>query len=235
MLDVVYVLGPNEGYEEFRYSLRSLANVPHGQVWVFGCCPRWARNVHHVRVPQDQGRFRNSTANMVAACATAEVSSSFTFWHDDMFALKPTTVPVLHKGRITDVPAARPSHRLRSPSHGDGLASTAWLLSAWGIPEPYNYDLHIPMPVDKDAMGEVLRAAEPAGIECLHKRTLYGNVVGIGGHLHKDVKVTRMAGPSFGPDAVWVSTSDQAFARGRVGQDLRALFPEPSPYEEQGA
>lgn len=234
-MDVVYVLGPNETYDEFRYSLRSLANVPHDNVWVFGSCPHWARNVNHVRVPQDQGRFRNSTANMVAACATSEVSETFSFWHDDMFALKPTTVPVYHKGRIRDVPPSRPVGRIGRATYPDGMAATAWLLTAWGVPQPFNYDLHIPMPVHKETMGAVLAAAKSAEIRCLHKRSLYGNMAKIGGTIHKDVKVTRMGAPGPAEGAVWVSTSDDSFARGRTGAAIRELFPNPCRYEEQGA
>ena len=40
-LDVVYCVKELITNEELRYSLRSLRNLPHRKVWIFGGCPKW--------------------------------------------------------------------------------------------------------------------------------------------------------------------------------------------------
>jgi hypothetical protein len=40
MRDVVVMVRVGREYDELRYALRSLCNVPHGRVWVYGGEPR---------------------------------------------------------------------------------------------------------------------------------------------------------------------------------------------------
>lgn len=61
----------------------------------------------------------------------------------------------------------------------------------------------------------------------IHKRTLYGNVVGIGGWQAHDFKV-KVGG---GRDWPFLSTSDASFRAQPVGAYIRERFPDPSPYE----
>lgn len=232
--DVVYVVGPGgSSYDELRYSLRSLANVDHGRVWIAGHLPRWVRNVGHIPTEQKLSKFRNSTANLLAACAHPDVADDFTFWNDDYFALRRTTVPTWHRGVENSPPQRQnPNRSVRGTTFTSGLAATIWLLREWGIEGTLlNYELHVPMPVDKAAMRDVLTRAARHPIEGLHKRTLYGNACGIGGREHVDVKIPQRD-RTFSPSARWVSTNDRSFADGRVGRDLRRRFPDPSPYEE---
>lgn len=49
-MDILYLCRPGENLE-LRYSLRSLRNVPHGRVWIFGDCPDWVTNVNLVHQP----------------------------------------------------------------------------------------------------------------------------------------------------------------------------------------
>ncbi|MFF3129757.1 hypothetical protein ACFVRD_48125 [Streptomyces sp. NPDC057908] len=39
--DIVYVVRPWNQNEQLRYSLRTLANLPHRRVWIAGYCPTW--------------------------------------------------------------------------------------------------------------------------------------------------------------------------------------------------
>ena len=39
--DVVYCVKDDPDNEELRYSLRSLKNLPHQKVWIYGGGPKW--------------------------------------------------------------------------------------------------------------------------------------------------------------------------------------------------
>ena len=51
-MDIVYVVRPGDENEALRYSLRSLANIPHRTVWIAGYRPKWCYGI--VYVPRDQ-------------------------------------------------------------------------------------------------------------------------------------------------------------------------------------
>src|SRR5690606_18592383 len=112
-----------------------------------------------------------------------------------------------------------------------GAAATMRLLQELGIKEPLSYELHIPMVVDRDRMLEVLNLPQARRIPMLHKRTLYGNLAGVGGEQWKDVKIATRTGDV--PDgAVWVSTTPESFTDGVVGRRIRAALPAVCRYED---
>ena len=91
--DVVYLCRSGEN-EELRYSLRSLKNVPHGQVWIFGGAPSWISDrVNFVGVPQTDFNFRdawktkfeNTRRNLYTATQQPEVSEHFLLMNDDFY------------------------------------------------------------------------------------------------------------------------------------------------------
>ena len=227
-MDVVYVVGPWDENEELRFSLRSLAaNVPHDRVWIAGHLPSWAAGVGHIPVGRRPSRFKSSTANLLAACRHLDVSAEFAYFNDDFFAVTPAEdIPVRHRGPVGDVLAAVPHSHYRM-----GAIATARLLREHGVDRPLSYELHMPMRVDKARMAKAIELGR--SIPALHKRTLYGNLAGAGGEQVPDCKIhdrhTRIP-----PGAVWASTTDESFACGAAGAQIRALFPEPCRYEREG-
>jgi hypothetical protein len=231
-VDIVYVVGPNGTHEELRYSLRSLGNISHDQVWLVGHKPAWAVNVGHLPVPQKSTKWRNTTLSVREACKTTDISPTWALFNDDFFALERTTIPNWHRGPVDVSQQAlqRPVRARRRRSHRDGRSATADLLWRWGYDDILNYDIHVPMKIRSDVMLDVLDRAAHANIEVLHKRTLYGNVAQVGGRQHEDPKITSMT-ETWSDRQKWVSTYDRSFEAGQVGRDLRARFPNPSPYE----
>jgi len=231
-VDVVYVVGHGGTHEELRYSLRSLANIAHGNVWIVGHKPPWVGNVGHVPTPQHSTKWRNTTRAVYEACRSDEISATFSLWNDDFFALERTTIPNWHRGPVepSRQALARPVRARRRRSHRDGQAATYDLLVRWGHERPLNYELHVPMKIRSELMLEVLDRSASANIEVLHKRTLYGNVAKVGGRRHDDPKITSLTA-TWSDRQRWVSTFDRSFADGKVGRHLRARFPDPSPYE----
>ena len=216
------MVGPGDRNEALRYSLRSLGNLDHDRVWIAGHLPSWVRGVRHIPVPQVSTRWENSTANMLAACEHPGVSGEFVYFNDDFFVMRETVdVPIWHLG-----PVDAAARRWGGSSYARGALRTRDRLAQLGHSEPVSYEVHAPMVVDKAAMRAALAAG--AGVVPLHKRTMYGNLAGVGGVQVRDVKVaTARAQP---PEALFISTADAAFA-GRAGGLIRAQFPRPGPYE----
>lgn len=228
MTHVVYVVGPGDDNEELRYSLRSLAaNLPHERVWIAGHRPSWVSDtVGHIPASQMRSRFQNSTGNMRAACEHPEVAEEFVYFNDDFFVMDPVdSVPVMYRGTVDEVTAIT-----RSSLYRRGGQATALLMTRMGLADDgplLSYEVHAPMTITKARMLEVLDKG--AGLPVLHKRTLYGNYWRLGGEQITDVKVHGREDP--GPDGPFVSTSDDAFAHGLIGDLIRDTFPDPCRYE----
>lgn len=210
-----------------RWSLRSLRNLNHRRVWIVGHRPDWVHKVHHLFVRQDESKYRNSTKNVIRACQHPDISDPFLLFNDDFFVLQPIEeVPILHNGPVGGAPRSS----FGMSTYQQGRIDTRRLLQQWGYQRPLSYELHIPLEIHKEPMLEVLARAEKANIACLHKRTLYGNVAGLGGEYADDVKALRPA-DTFRPGDLFASTNPATWQHGRAGEDLRRLFPDPSPYE----
>lgn len=234
-MDVVYVVKRDTRNDELRYSLRSLAaHLPHGRVWVAGFCPPWTAGARHIDVAQDGTKYRNSTANLRAACEHPDVSDPFLFMNDDFFVMAPVAgdIPTLHRGPVAAVANYYRKRYGPSRPYLRGMVATAELLVRHGHHDPLSYELHIPMVIHKAAMVAALDLG--ADVAVLHKRTLYGNLAGVGGDQVDDVKV-RGFHDQWDPSWPFLSTSRSAFCRYRVGRHIRTTFAAPGPYETAAA
>jgi len=224
-MDVVYIVRPGDNNEELRYSLRSLVNVPHDRVWIAGHKPNWVTGVEHIPTEQNSRKWWNARRNLTAAVDHPDMPDQFVLFNDDFFVLDPMdSIPVLHRGPVASTikylnMAVGPSAYMR------GLVATSQMLTTWGIPDPLCYSLHVPLPIVKDGMRAVLQASEGRK-DRLHLRTLYGNLMAIGGEEIADCKINRRNPTPTGP---FLSTSDATFAEAQMA--LYERFPDPSPYE----
>lgn len=225
-MDVVYVVGPGEDNEELRYSLRSLRNLPHDTVWIAGYTPSWVTGVGRIPVEQAGGKYANGFANIRAACLHPEVSEEFVYFNDDFFVLKPIeSMPTYHRGPLR---AFLPTMRRRTTraTYTGGRIDTARLIAELGITDPLAYEpIHVPMRFEKAKLLTTLDTG--AHLPALHYRTLYGNQWAVGGELHSNVKIANTRKRI---RHAFVSTNSRSFG-GPVGAEIRALFPDPSPYE----
>lgn len=230
--DLVVPVRTGRANAQLRYALRSwAANLPHGRVWIVGYRPAWLANVEHIPTSQHGTKYANTTAAVRAACSHPDISSTFLLCNDDMFLMtpQPDGMPVLHRGRVADVETyyvGRASGR-----YLDGMRETRDLLVSLGHDDPLSYELHVPMPVDKSGMLKALDVGRDLAV--CHKRTLYGNLAGLGGDQIRDVKVLRRS-PGFDRASPYLSTMKDSFTNGAVGDFIRRAFPDPSPYEGGG-
>jgi hypothetical protein len=225
-MDIVYVVRDGDENEELRFSLRSLVNLPHDQVWIVGHKPSWVTGVEHLPTFQAGTKYENSTQNLLAACDHPDVADEFALMNDDIYVVKPLkAVPVFHRGPVAELVAY---YRRKQGPYLEGMQATAGLLAGWGFSDPLSYELHMPLPVVKAAMADVLRRGI-GHTPVLHKRTLYGNVMGIGGELTQDCKIRRPLDASQAITGPFLSTKDSTFRYAR--RRLERMFPFPSPYE----
>lgn len=218
-MDHVYLCryGPNE---ELRYSLRSLATfVPHDEIWIVGGWPEWLTGVrkleHDVRGTKNQ----RTTLHLDLACLTEGISDPFLLWMDDIYAMQPMAeIPVLHNGPL------RPRSGTTSWASGQ-RATFRWLERQEGLQPLMSYELHVPLLVHKEPMLEALRRLPEVNHRVPHKRTIYGNLAGLGGRYSADCKVMDRTQRVMGP---WLSSADATFQSCVLP---RLDLPEPSPYE----
>ncbi len=228
-MDVVYVCRDGEN-PELRYSLRSLDNVDHGKVWIFGGAPVWVDqdNVHFRRRMQSGSAYSSTRGHIGAACNTPEVSDPFLLWNDDFFAMREVgEVPLYHRGPLD---AMLERFATTKTLWAKGLRETAHLMEKRGVLEnAVSYDTHLPLIVHKTEMLSALRWAKEARTDAIHLRTLYG--VWIGNSVeHPDPKIMKKSGPF--PEGAWLSSGDDTF-RSTVEPVLRYLFPDKSHYEKE--
>lgn len=226
--DIVYVLRNDErSHEELRYSLRTLKNLPHGKIWFAGGQPDGFKPDGRIPFEQKGKTPYEKVKNTIKKiCLTEGVSKNFYLFNDDFFILKPMEKigPVydysIHK-MMVDIEKTRGRSK-----YVQMLDMTIYTLNKKGL-TCYNYALHIPMLINKEKGLEVLHAF-PA---CQSFRNMYGNYCQIGGINHEDCKIAR-TDLLPGDDWKMVSTSNDSFKKGKVGNFLRERFPEKSPYEE---
>jgi hypothetical protein len=226
-MDVVIPVGPDCG-PELRYCLRSIAaHLPHERVWLIGDIPAWVHRVERAVVPQARSKYANTQENLRTACEHPDISDPFALFNDDFFVMKPITeIPTLHAGYLTDH-YSQVHSRVGKTQYARAMLQARTILELRGIVDPLSYALHVPMVVDK--AGFLAAIALAADSPKLSKRTLYGNLAGIGGDPARDVKVSTRNGPI--PDGPFLSTSDRAFGLYPVGRMIRSTFPDECAYE----
>lgn len=224
-MDVVYVCRAGEN-PELRYSLRSLINVPHGQVWIVGGePPAWVTNVTRIATWQGGPKYEVTTNAVRTACLTPEISDPFWLWNDDFYALEPAKAEHHHRGPVRGVLDGY-ARRYPESVYTRGMRETLDQLEAHGYADPLSYELHVPLIVHKAPMLTALELGEDVPV--WHKRTAYGAVANVGGAFMEDCKVyDQRAVLPVGP---WLSSCDSSFPSLRPM--LLDRFPERGVHEK---
>ena len=182
--DVLYRVRPGEKNEELRYSLRSLCNVEHGDVFMVGYPPKWVKQVNRIPGKHWRTKWQALVGDLLLACEQLP-GRRLLLIDDDMYVLVRQQVPVYHAGSLVE-------HAKQTVgAYGRSLKATAEYLMGMGIAKPLSYELHVPMVIESDAMAECLRPVVDRYIAPLQARSLYGNIANVGGVECEDVKVRR--------------------------------------------
>ena len=219
-MDVVYVVGSDS--DELRYSLRSLANLPHRMVYIAGFIPDWVQKVQEVPVPQTAGPQQNSNTNLLRACLAPNLTDNFIFMNDDFFIMKPVErVENYHQGPLRQ--RIEQYVKNKNMTQAYSLIKTEEELERLGIKDPMSFELHTPMVMNKHKLLEAFNIAQ-CEMLALRPRTFYANYANITAKENHDVKGIA------GEEEIYLSTSDD-FDTHPAGELIRNRFPAPSPYE----
>jgi len=226
--------------EELRYSLRSLANIPHGRVFIVGEKPQWAQNVIHIPVAQDKSKNENVGLNIRTAVTSQAISDDFVLMNDDFFFMKPfDSLPVWHFGDMKHVIEHYERRYQEETAYISNMRHSYSLLQKLGIQQPISYELHAPMIINKHKAREMLDQFQNRRM--YQFRSLYGNLYAVGGEETADFKVFldpvhnspayNLQPISYLEQQAFLSATGGSFKRGDVGKFIRHTFSEKCTYE----
>lgn len=238
----VYLVKPLDENEELRYSLRSLRNLPHSEVWIVGYKPNWVTNVNYLPVQALGHKYTNGLLNTRAILECPDIADDFILFNDDFFVTRfyDAPLPMFHQGSLAERILTR-QVQVGNSQYNRSMLDTWRILKMWRIENPVSYSVHYPMPINKWNMKYVLDRVDKdwadygkKRIAHLHRRTLYGNYSqGDSYGPVSDCKIVDYSddGKSTYRRGAFISTDDLPFQKGLVGSYIRGLFPDPSPYE----
>lgn len=229
-LDIVYCVKERCLSDELRYSLRSLENIPHNKVWIYGGCPGWVntKEVIHIPTPQDRvNKWLNTSLLLEKIVENDKITEDFIWFNDDFFVLKPIDELVYYYDRNLVARVAdfnKLSFTLSSP-YPRRLMGAARALRKEKA-DILNFEVHIPIIFNRKKLAGIFEKFPAIGA----KRSLYGNMYGEEKQSIKDVKIYGCDTiPS--DDSVFLSTSDMSFREGEVGKYIRGKFKKKCKYE----
>ena len=229
--DIVYVVRPGDN-EELRYSLRSIEkNFRFRRVIIYGGKPDDIHPDLYVYDNQRNGATRyEKTRNMIRRiCDNADITPEFWLFNDDFFIMRPLKAYKTEYGGLLWDHIERIERGFGITEYTKQLRHLLYTLERQNrFRCPLDYDLHKPMLINRAKMAAVLdNYPEETAV-----RSLYGNVYGIHGPMGEDCKFGSAAGDPKRVDIDIISTSDEAFRGGDIGEYIRRQFPEKSRFEE---
>ena len=225
-LDIVYILKEDIQPAELIYSLRSVEkNFPFNKVWFVCGQPKGLKpdgQIIHEQVGKTKWDWIKSS--MFEVLRNDEITDTFFLFNDDFFVMKP------FKGKFVNYVDGTLERRIDELHSSLGMSpycrslykAQQELMSA-RLPQ-MNYDVHLPMLVTKTGMSAALKSFSSPQM-----RSLYGNYNQVPYILHDDVKEYTL--DKVNEDADFLSTNDDTFLNGKVGEFIRSSFPNPSRFE----
>lgn len=226
MTDIVYFVKESLVNEELRYSLRTLSNLQHGNVWFIGGCPLRIKPDRLIRVNQNQPTKYDNVHEMLRIAAThPEITDDFYLFNDDFFIMKPWVYKNYYRGDlykyIVDI-----ENKYGITQYTKRLRKMVKILESKKC-ETRNFELHIPMRFNKKKLLKILD--DYPGVNGV--RSLYGNIYKLNAAKKDDVKI--FSGAQKVPNnPQLLSTEDEQFNFGAVGNLIRSSFTHKSPYEQ---
>jgi hypothetical protein len=228
-MDLVYIC-KNGDNEELRYSIRSaVKNLSHDKIWVVGGKPDWYTG-NYIKVSQTRSKYVNAKNNLNAICNSEDISESFILMNDDFYIInKVESVPYMYSGTLNDKIKQR-EDIFNGNTYVALLRQTLGSLQKKKNGIILDYELHVPMIMEKKKLAKVLRLS---GLW----RSVYGNIFNVGGIKIKDVKVysktDRFYNNSYDINSLefdYLSSNDNSFKEIK-GKVLDDRFSSKSIYE----
>ena len=213
--------------EELKYSLRSVEkNFPIRNVWFVGGQPEGLepdKRIRHVQVGNNKWELIRSS--MAKAIKEDDLSEDFFLFNDDFFVMKPVDTDSFRN--FVDGTLERRINELHSEQGMNPYCRTLFKLEQElkTMHEPtMNYDVHLPMLLNKEQVKATLyKCSSP------QMRSSIGNLNRLPFVIHPDVKVYDLE--SVPKNETFLSTNDETFQNGKVGEYIRKTFRKPSRFE----
>lgn len=225
--DIVIPVKAGGDHENLRYVLRSIeANWPHGQVWIIGEKPTWARGIRHIPVKSQRTLKYDRIAEVWETIANPrfKISQQFVWFNDDIFVMK----------RIEDM-ANRYGPSLKrgnARNYYERSLNTTHNLIAKREDAPADikdYDLHTPFIAWRKDI-DMVRKTTPRSAGLFQYRSMIGNLGRYGGIGSADVKVYEPDEEPTGTEQ-FISITDKTWKDGAAGRFIRQAFTKKSRYE----
>lgn len=225
MCDIVYFVKESPVNEELRYSLRSLSNIPHKQVYFYGGCPKGLKPDYHIHVTQDkENKWQNVSKMLRMACNNSKITKNFWLFNDDFFVMNKVLHPVNYfSGDLYKRIVQLEDKYSGITKYSTELRKMCQELEALGCSSK-NYAVHYPMLINRKKALELLNITDNPMF-----RSLYGNFANVKAEWSNDCKITSKYKEWKGSD--YLSTEDKVFADGIVGKQIRKRFPDKCKYE----
>lgn len=231
--DVVYVIKDSSMNPELFYSLRALEeNWQYKSVWFCGGCPEGLKPDCQMKVAQTGLNKWDRVRNMlIKICKNNNITEDFWLFNDDFYVLKKISeeMPPQYNGELMGYIERTERKQNGKDGFTKRLRQLHQKLIEAGL-TTLNYEVHKPMLFNRKKLLEVLQKfPDTPGY-----RSLYGNYWKIGGENRHDMKIKVL---KFTPiDKVsnfweFVSTSDESFDHGNVGELIKSRFTERSRFE----
>lgn len=224
-MDYVYICRSGDN-DELRYSLRSIEeNMPEGRVWVVGHRPIWYIG-DFIPVDDIGGKFDNIVNCIKTVSENNDISDNFILMNDDFFALNPIDKLKNYHGGLLENKIARYKELRMAPKYIRLLELTLKQLKENGINNPIDYDIHVPIIMNKTILKDAINLA-------FFPRSAYGNLAKL-----EAIKITDVKIYSNGEKINWheiinndfVSTEDNSFISLK-NNILDKMFDKPSQLE----
>lgn len=227
--DIVYVIKNDYNSEELKYSIRSVCmNFPFRKLVIVGGCPDDIYpDIYIEDIQEGMTKWSKTRHSLVKALECQDLTEDIWLFNDDFFVMDRVKAHedknyfngTLEK-RITDLKRKNP----RGSSYINSLTVLRGRLMNMNK-DTLSFALHVPMLMNRDKLLELIK--NPGVISSMF-RSYYGNFYEIECEYMKDVKVYDLETV---PDTPFISTTDESFKRGKVGEFLRQYYSKPCKYE----
>lgn len=229
-MDIVYAIKswPSDCIE-LRYSLRSLRNIPHGNVFIIGYKPERVRNIIHIPFRDDpKYKAKNVIEKIKLACQDPRLSDTFVFMCDDFYIRIPITdVPYYWKWYISQHLQIRENMKKKWRSFFtfscDVIRKTFKLTDK-------DFENHFPFIYEKDKYLKMLDTYDFSTWNLY--RSAYCKLYGIPGEYHRDCKLALSNYKKRDLSQFTFFSSRNDFAKTeKFVMIMDRLFPDKSEYE----
>lgn len=224
-MDVVYVYRkwPINGIE-LRYSLRSLSNIEHWDVYIVWYKPDWIQNIIHIPMQDNLwSKYKNVINKYKTICEDERISDNFVLMNDDIYFLKEILeIPYYTRGSLKELVRYYKEKYWQS-SYMNVVEKVYNLYPDWA-----SFNCHCPIVYNKKKLKKLLDKIEDDEISI---RSLYWNKYKVKGvEYWGDCKVFKW---SMGiKDWEYLSTSDGAIYTTKIKEFLKRKFPKKCDYEK---